>query len=89
MFERPAIVSVNNRGEIKTTVKASYRRFTITHSTIINNYCPPVEVIAEIDETTVVIVMFCYVRIKFYSADDKNEFRRVLGSLVTQVVVVK
>jgi hypothetical protein len=42
-------------------------------------------------KTTVEIVIdiFCYVRIKFYSVDDKNEFRRVLGSLVTQVVVVK
>jgi hypothetical protein len=46
MFERRAIVSLNNGDETEMTIKASYRRLTLT----------PVQVIAEIDETTVEIV---------------------------------
>jgi hypothetical protein len=55
MFERRAIVSLNNGDETEMTIKASYRRLTLTPS-VISNCCPPVQVIAEIDETTVEIV---------------------------------
>jgi hypothetical protein len=71
MFERSAIVSVNNLRENELMVRATRRRLTIV-STWIRNVRPPVQVIDEIDERTVEIVIdiTSFVRIRFSSATD-------------------
>jgi hypothetical protein len=82
MFEQSALVSINNVGENELMVRATHKRLT-TVSTVIQNFRPPVQVIDQIDETTVEIVIDIsqFARIRFRSAADLSAFRRALGDL--------